>query len=73
MQNRDEHPHRKTLARSVGEFFGQIWGAVTSDPTRTTREIRRTVETEDRNGLTLRRTIIEEVELRRDTPDHRTP
>ncbi len=63
------------LARSVGRFWGHLWGGVTSDTSgdasgdaKQTREVRR--ETEIREGVetphgkaTLRRTVIEEIEL----------
>jgi hypothetical protein len=49
--------------RSLGEFFGHIVRAVKSDPNR--RIISKAVEQENRGDLTLRRTTIEEVEIRR--------
>lgn len=53
----------KSIMRSLGEFFGHIAKGVRSNPNK--REIRRTVEEERReDGLLLRRTVIEEVELR---------
>lgn len=49
--------------QSLGEFFGHIARGVKTDPTK--REVRRTVEEERReDGVILRRTVIEEVELR---------
>ncbi|MDZ4755253.1 MAG: hypothetical protein SGJ11_12275 [Phycisphaerae bacterium] len=49
--------------KSLGEFFGHIAKGVRTDPTK--REVRRTVEEERRaDGVVLRRTVIEEVELR---------
>lgn len=58
-------PH--SLMRSIGAFFGHIASAVRRDPgARSTREVRRTVEEERRDdGVILRRTTIEEVEMRR--------
>ena len=50
--------------RSLGEFVGHIMSGVKADPTRSTREVRRTVEEEDRGGMILRRTTIDEVEVR---------
>jgi hypothetical protein len=55
--------------RSLGAFVGHIAHAVRSDPRRVattarTREIRREVEEEARpDGLVLRRTTIEEIEV----------
>lgn len=66
----DEAP--KSILRSLGEFFGHIAHAVRTDPTK--RELRRTVEEERRDdGVILRRTVIEEIELRGDaTPPNST-
>ena len=56
---------RKTIARSVGEFFGYIVRGVKTDPSAPSRsEVSRTVEEEDRGGVVLRRTVVEEVELK---------
>ena len=56
---------KKSIARSVGEFFGYIVSGVKADPGATQRtEINRTVEEEDRGDVVLRRTIVEEVELK---------
>ena len=56
------------LARSVGRFWGHLLGGVKADVGKDSREVRR--ETEVREGVetplgkaTLRRTVIEEVEL----------
>ncbi len=82
---------RKTVMRSLGEFFGHIAHAVRTDPSKPAREagvggvegadpgeavtvdrkeVRRTVEEEQRDTprgkVTLRRTIIEEVEVPRE-------
>ncbi|HMN95601.1 MAG TPA: hypothetical protein PKC43_05185 [Phycisphaerales bacterium] len=55
----------KSIARSLGEFVGHLWSAVRHDPTPgARREVRRVVEEEDRGDVVLRRTTIEEVELR---------
>jgi hypothetical protein len=61
---------RKSLSRALGEFFGHILhGAKTkvddngNEVIRT--EVRRTVEEEDRGDMILRRTTIDEVEIRR--------
>ncbi|MDZ4829843.1 MAG: hypothetical protein SGJ09_06550 [Phycisphaerae bacterium] len=66
----DGHPMTKSASksifRSLGEFFGHIGQAIRTDPTK--REVRRTVEEETReDGVILRRTTIEEIELRGDT------
>lgn len=53
--------------RSLGRFFGEIGRAVRSSPGGSTAEVRRTVETEERDTprgrVTLRRTTVEEIEL----------
>jgi hypothetical protein len=58
----------KPLMRSLGEFVGHIIRAVRTDPTKPApvgrKEVRRTVEEEQRGDVVLRRTTIEEVELR---------
>jgi hypothetical protein len=48
--------------RSLGEFFGHIVNAVRTDPNK--RIVRKSVEEETRGTTVLRRTTIEEVELR---------
>jgi hypothetical protein len=53
---------KKTLARSLGEFFGHIAKGVKTDPSK--KVLRKEVEEEQRDGITLRRTTIEEIELR---------
>ncbi len=58
---------KKTLARSLGEFFGHIAKGVKTDPSK--KVLRKEVEEEQRDGMTLRRTTIEEIELR----PNRTP
>lgn len=63
----------KPLMRSLGEFFGYIVKAVKTDPRprkleqdqSQRREVRRTVEEEQRGDMVLRRTTIEEVEIKR--------
>jgi hypothetical protein len=49
--------------RSLGEFFGHIVKAVRTDPSK--KVIRKEIEEEQRGDVTLRRTTIEEVEVRR--------
>lgn len=60
----------KPLARSLGEFVGHIWRGVTGDVSRDKREVKRTVEEEERETehgkVTLRRTTIEEIEFERE-------
>lgn len=56
--------------QSLGEFFGHIAHGIRTDPTqqdqqRSQHEVKRTVEeTRREDGVILRRTVIEEVELR---------
>jgi len=63
-------PGKKSISRSLGEFFGHILrGAKTkvddkgNEVVRT--EVKRTVEEEDRGDMVLRRTTIDEVEIRK--------
>lgn len=53
----------KSLMRSLGEFVGHIKRGVTSDPSLPT-EVRREQKVEDRGNVVLRRTVIDEVEIR---------
>lgn len=63
-------PRQKSIARSLGEFVGHIWGAVNRDPADGIRhEVSRVVEEEDRGDVVLRRTTIEEIEVRRPPDD----
>ena len=57
---------RKTIARSLGECFGHIARGLRSqvEPDRT--EVRRTREVHQEDGVVLRRTVVEEVELKQD-------
>ncbi len=64
-----------SLARSIGEFVGHIWRGVTADVSAETsnekRELKQTVEerqaqASDGRTVTLRRTTIDEVEVRED-------
>ena len=52
--------------RSLGEFFGHVAKGITTDPAkdRSRHEVKRTVEEEERPGMVLRRTTIEEVEFK---------
>lgn len=47
--------------RSLGEFFGHIVKAVRTDPRR--QIVSKRIEQQERNGMVLRRTTIEEIEL----------
>lgn len=67
---------RKSIARSLGEFFGHIVQGVKTNPTenRSKHEVKRTVEEDDQGDVVLRRTVIDEVELkdpsRQEPPRH---
>ncbi len=51
--------------RGIGRFVGHVWGAVRSPAIQgETVEVRREVQQEDREGVVLRRTTIEEIEIR---------
>jgi hypothetical protein len=71
-----DSPPRKTIARSLGEFFGHIVHGVKTDPAGNpaSREVNRTVHEEDQGDVILRRTVIDEVELkdtsRQEPPSH---
>ena len=56
----------KTLARSLGEFFGHIWAGVKSDPRGNRQELRRETQEQTQDtadgSVTVRRTTIEEIE-----------
>ena len=65
-------PPKKPIARSLGEFFGHIIRAVKTkpqEPGKTT--VRKTVQEDDRGDVVLRRTTVEEVEIKR--PDKTDP
>lgn len=57
----------KSLARSLGEFFGHIYKGITADTSEHKKRVNRRTETETRETprgkVTIRRTIIEEVDL----------
>lgn len=69
MASRDD----KTLMRSLGEFVGHVVKGIRSDPGANANrtEVRRTTETEEHEQVILRRTVIEEVEVR--DPDSAPP
>ena len=54
--------HTKSLMRCLGEFVGHIIRAVKSDSK--THEVNRTVEENTDGHVTLRRTTIDEIEIR---------
>ncbi|MDA0802852.1 MAG: hypothetical protein O2819_03745 [Planctomycetota bacterium] len=56
------------LARQVGRFFGEIWRGMKADPNAgepVRIEVRRTVQEREVDDLTLRRTTIDEVEVKK--------
>jgi hypothetical protein len=63
---------KKSISRSVGEFFGHIFKGVRTKVDDAGREVERTevsrtVEEEQRGeNIVLRRTTIDEIELRQD-------
>ena len=69
MSNRPD----KSIMHSLGEFVGHVVRGIRTDPAanKTTTEVRRTEETEDRDGVVLRRTVVEEVVIR--NTDSRPP
>lgn len=59
---------KESISRSLGKFTGEIWRALrTPADGKQTHEVKRTVETEERDTpsgkVTLRRTTIEEIEV----------
>ena len=56
-------PKRKSLMHNLGEFVGHIVKAVKTDPSK--KVVKRTVEEEDSGDVILRRTTIEEIEIRK--------
>ena len=61
-----EQGPRKTIARSLGECIGHIARGIRSTGEPECTEVRRTSEVQDRDGVVLRRTVVEEVELKQD-------
>ena len=57
---------RKTIARSLGECVGHIARGIRTPAHSDRTEVRRTSEVQDRDGVVLRRTVVEEVELKKD-------
>lgn len=54
----------KPLMRNLGEFFGHIIKAVRTDPAGKKKILKKEVQEEDRGDLILRRTTIEEVQIK---------
>lgn len=69
MSGGDRGGDRPSLMRSLGLFFGHVARGIRTKPGddapegRTRHEVGRRVEVEERDGVVLRRTTIEEVEL----------
>ena len=53
---------KKPLMRCLGEFVGHIMHAVTTELSK--KEVKRTVEEKTEGNVTLRRTTIDEIEVR---------
>lgn len=62
---KESRPKDKPLLRSIGEFFGEVWKGVRTDPSRVVT--RRTVEEREAptpgGKVVLRRTTVEEIVL----------
>lgn len=54
----------KSLARSLGEFFGHIVKGIKSDPAAKRTVVKKTTEERREGDVVLRRTVIDEVEIR---------
>ncbi len=55
---------KTSLIRNLGAFFGHIVKAVKTDPSTSKTVVRKTVEEQEHDGITLRRTTIEEIEFK---------
>ena len=56
----------KPLMRSLGEFFGHIIRGIRTDPAKPrTTVVKKEIKEEDRGDVILRRTTIEEIEVKR--------
>ena len=55
----------KSLMRSLGEFFGHVYKAIRTDPAKKRVILKKTEEEEKRGDITLRRTTIEEIEIKK--------
>ena len=62
---------KKSLMRNLGEFFGHLVKAARTDPETQSEktEVRRTESEQVQDNMTLRRTIIDEIEFRGDERD----
>ena len=58
----------KPLMRSLGEFVGHIYKAATSDPGANRVVVNRRLQEEERGNVTLRRTTVEEIEIKPQLP-----
>lgn len=59
-----EEQKSKSIARSLGEFVGHIVKGAKTDPAKPKRtEVKREVVEEQKEGMVLRRTTIEEIEI----------
>ena len=63
----------KSIMHSLGAFVGHVVKGIRTDPAakKNTTEVHRTEEVQNRDGVILRRTVIEEVEV--PDPDPRPP
>ncbi len=59
------------VMRNLGKFVGAIWHGVKADPDvhKVRREVEESVEEHDGKKVIVRRTTIEEIEVRDDTDD----
>ena len=57
----------KSLMRCLGEFVGHLTNSFRSN--KKTREVNRTVEEKTDGNVTLRRTTIEEIEIKHEDPN----
>jgi hypothetical protein len=57
-------PKSKPLMRSLGEFVGHIYRAVKADPGKRRTVLNRTSQEIDRGNITLRRTTVDEIEIK---------
>ena len=65
----DPRPSREpktSLMRNLGAFVGHIAVALRTDVSRERREVKRTTTERSQDGMILRRTTIEEIELPRE-------
>ena len=54
----------KSLMRNLGEFFGHVFKGITTDPASKKTVIKKEVEEQKDENMTLRRTTIEEIEFK---------